>query len=277
MAATTVLINRLARQLATGLVIGGLTSLNTWAANSTSLNVCEDAVWPPYTFQISKAGTTRLDGVSYELLQALAHELNLQVDFHILPWKRCLAQVYAYPQTGMEMFINGSSNRERVSKYHRTVPVFNVRRSYAFHRDHADKFNNIRNVTDLNNMQVCGVLGYNYEDVIDAGLTATIQTPSTTVQAAIDRVINKQCEVMLTTYEVVEGGIALSNLKASPDFVHRLLPGIEPDHMHYWITRSSPRSESLLKDFNAAIKKLQANGTADRIFGRFLPDGDGIP
>ena len=281
MAATTTWINNgIARQcylLALSVVIVWLTSQTAWATKASSLDVCDDAVWPPYTFQISKAGATRPDGASYELLQALAKELNLRIDFHILPWKRCLLQVHAYPQTGMEMFINGYSNQERVSKYLHTIPVYNVHLGYAFHRDHMDKFNNIRNITDLNNMMVCGVLGYNYEDIIGAGLTAEIVTASTTVQGVMDRIANQQCEVMLTTFEVVESGIAFNKLKASPNFVHRRLQGAKPIHIHYCIARPSPRSESLLNDFKAAIRKLQANGTADRIFSRFLPNGDGIP
>ncbi|WP_157729785.1 substrate-binding periplasmic protein [Bacterioplanes sanyensis] len=242
------------------------------AAELSTLHACEDAAWPPYTYLKGE----QVQGASYRLLQAVSQRLGQSLQFHVMPWKRCLAQVFAYPKTDVEMFINGSANDERMRQFLRTVPVFAVRPGYAFHRDNSQRFEHIYSIKDFNDLHVCGVMGYNYEYARQQGLTSTINTRSTNVQQVINRVIEKKCDVMLTTFEVIQGGLEIGSLSASHDFIYRVAPALDATLVYYWISRTSPRAETLLQEINTAIVQLQKEGEADKIFKRYLPEGDGL-
>ena len=246
-------------------------SSRSWSEPSTLL-ACEDGTWPPYSY----VQADQIKGASIEFLQALTSQVGLQLDFRLMPWKRCLAQVLAYPHTKMEVFINGSSNDERMQSYLRTLPIFKTRRGYVFHKKHLNKLDRIESVKDLNDFRICGVLGYNYQHEIDHGLTAGINTSATDVQQAINRVQTDKCDVFLASFEVIEGGLHIGVLRANDQILVRPTPGIETIDVHYWITRSSPRSQWLLEQFNRAIHDMQVSGESDRIFKRYLESGDGI-
>lgn len=246
-------------------------------ANTTSpLIACEDGTWPPYTFMKDFGNGDEITGASYDLLAALAKKIGLVLEFKVIPWKRCLANVHAYASTGFEMFINGNSSEERLEKYLRSNPVFQTNLGYAYHSDNELKFGNISSMKDLNGYHICGVLGYNYGNEVKAGLTTKINTVSMTVHDAMKRVMEKKCDAFLTTYQVVQGGINLGFFKATPELLYRKSPGLEPTPIYYWITRSSPRSQWLLSQFNQAIQALQSSGEADRIFKKYIDDGDSI-
>jgi polar amino acid transport system substrate-binding protein len=243
---------------------------------SSPLVACEDGSWPPFTFMEKTDSGDQIRGVSYDLLEAITQKMGIELDFKVMPWKRCLARVYAFKSTGIEMFINGSSNQERLDKFLPTVPVYHTHLGYAFHRSKQRELETIVNVKALNPYHVCGVLGYNYDNEVRAGLTTEINTRSMTVQDAMNRVMEQKCDVFLTTYEVIQGGIQLKDLTANDNLLYRKTPGVSSTPVYYWISRSSPRAAWLLKTMNNVILELQQSGESDRIFRKYLADGDGI-
>lgn len=238
--------------------------------------VCEDALWPPYAYLEKEGDPSTITGASYDFLVALTQKMSLPLDFRIIPWKRCLASVKAFDVSGIEAFFNGGTNAKRMKTYHRTHAFYQTHQGYAFSKKNKHFPTQVKHIRDLNALRVCGVLGYNYDFEIKAGLTTAINTYSRTTQDAINRIQERKCDVLLGTFEVFQGGVQLKQLVVNSDFAYARSPGFKPTSFHLWISRASPRAAWLMDTFNRYILDMRRSGEADEIFKHYLNDGDGF-
>lgn len=92
-------------KIITLLILSILLSLNLLAKD---INICTDDTWTPYTF-VKDAKSV---GIHIEIVDRALKNLNYKVNFHPLPWKRCLK----YTELGkMDAVVSASYKDKRAS------------------------------------------------------------------------------------------------------------------------------------------------------------------
>lgn len=258
-----------------------LSSLITFPAMSSVVMVCNDnAEWPPYTFhprENGKADKSKLTGATYESLGIIFKQSGMDMTMKMIPWKRCLDEVKNYETKGnFEMFIDGSSNKDRMSQYIRTDAFYQISQGFFYSTKAFPSGPDVKKVSDLNKFKVCGVAGYNYEPYEKYGLTAKIDTGSKNSEALLKKLSSGRCDIFLSTIEPIVGGDLVGQFTLTPDVKYQVLQEIPKTKFYAWVSKGSPRAAQLVEVINKGLSKMKADGELETVYKKFSPTGTGF-
>ncbi|WP_108650115.1 substrate-binding periplasmic protein [Dongshaea marina] len=250
-------------------------------SQASLVRICDDnAEWPPYTYYQRDAGKIdkeKLSGATVELMEEVFKEINLEFKIDLIPWKRCLKEVESFDVSKKyEVVINGSFNQQRHQFYYFSHPLYKTHSGIFYS---AKKFSGrvpIHNVRDLNQYRLFGISGYNYSPFIEAGVTRKIHTPVKNNSQAFKLLEQNRYDFFLSSVEPVYGSHAIMEHPIPDSIKSALVPGIKSFTFYLMISKTSPRAYELSTRINHALVKLKENGTAEKIFKKYLPGGSGL-
>ncbi|MCZ4279166.1 transporter substrate-binding domain-containing protein [Kiloniella laminariae] len=232
--------------------------------------------FPPFTYlekEVPDKPQRELTGASYELISLVFSEAGIPAKVELAPWKRCLASVARFSVEGdFEIFLDGSSNREREGLYLRTQPVYLATRAIYYSKKNLPRATQIPELAALNQYRLCGIAGYNLQWLRLYSVTQSVDQTTYSYDQAFHKLDEGRCDFVIGYKEQVEGLIKEGDL-ALPKDVEILKNMIFPTETFYlWISRNSERADHLLQIVNDGIALLQQDGRYEDIFLRYVKD-----
>ncbi|MCJ8321865.1 MAG: transporter substrate-binding domain-containing protein [Colwellia sp.] len=221
-------------------------------------------LWYPYQYHNKEQ---QLVGLDFDIFNAIIKEVNIEVTYTELPWKRHLQ----YIKTGeMDMAMGSSYTPEREKTAYFSVPYRKEKVNLFVKKGMVNKIK-INSLAELSNTNyLIGVEGgYYYGDHYQQLMT------SKEFQTHINDVIDLEENVDLLFKGHIDGFLvdpvtmnAFSE-KYSLEGEFEIHPlEIYQDNIHIMLSRQSCKVEMLTK-INKAIIKLKQNGEMDKIINRW--------
>jgi len=116
--------------------------------------------------------------------------------------------------------------------------------------------------------------GYNYASNFALGMKRQMDTGAQNSGNALKKVSSGHCDIFPSDIEPLLGGVAIHQIVMPKNVTYSPFPGAKPHKFYLWVSKNSPRAKKLLTTINTNIEKLQASGAAEKIFKKYLPDGD---
>lgn len=236
------------------------------------VNVCFDETdHTPYAWRDAQH---KWRGAALALTRAVLERADLIVEWHPLPWLRCLREVEEFVgQGGAEMVIYASRSPERERHFLFSAPLHRVRGGVWYLRQAGAP--RLQQLSDLGNYRLCGQRGFNYSWLTELGVR-TIDTGALGLEASFEKLLRGRCQLVLGALEPVRGAAQQKFITLPADAAFMAYPGNRTVTQHALVSRGSARAEALLERFNRALAELEASGEAERIYRGFLPDGRGL-
>ena len=262
----------------------GLITLLFLVASSVAIaqpvRICDDAAeWPPYTYYPrvdGKPDKSRLTGAVVELLDEIFKINEMEYSIKLLPWKRCLNEVYRFGENRkFEVFTDGTFSVERTNKYYLSAMIYTTHQGVFYSKKKYPNGVPMQKSSDLNRFNLCGVHGWNYEYLYtDYGVVKDkkIDTGAKNIRHALTKISKLRCDVLPNSLEPVYGGVAVEKYTIPADNASIPIPGVDPTTFHIFVSKSSPRAYELLTKINQAILILQHNGVSNKIFNKYFAD-----
>jgi len=246
------------------------------------VHICDDeAEFPPYTYweRINgKPNKSRLTGATTEFMEEIFSLIGMKYTHEMLPWIRCRREVEHFGKSlKYEVFSNGSYSEERAKKFYVTAPIYKTHEGLWYSKKKFPKGPEIRQANDINQYELCGVLGNNYEWLPVLGVTREVETGAKNMRSVLMKLSSGRCDFYVGGLENTYGGEAIGQYTIPEDVVGIRFPvGDREPTFHFFIAKTSPRSFELYTKINQAILLLQYRGKAEEIYKRYLPGGDGL-
>jgi polar amino acid transport system substrate-binding protein len=213
--------------------------------------------FPPHSGETLEGG-----GYATEIVRAVFAEMGYPVRIEFYPWARAEAMVENGEAWGTFPYL---VNEERQAKFFFSDPFIYYRELFFFY---GDKMKNVEyeEFSDLQPYRIGGATGYWYIPVFEeAGLTVDIAPDDL-------ENLNKLKAGRVDLYplnEAVGWWLIQNNF---PDDVGSFGTLEKPSYLgdgRIMVGRSYPGGEALLQEFNAALAKIQANGTYAEIYEKY--------
>ena len=179
----------------TVIMIAGL-ALTGCAARKQSIKVATDATWPP--FEMVNEETKKLEGFDIELMEAIAKEAGLEIEWVNVSWDPLLAGMATgqYDAAVSAMTIT----EDRKEKFNFSEPYYNAGQLIAVQLDNTD----IDEPADLVGKTVGAQLGTTGAIEVEKIEGATLKTYDDIGQAFMD-LINGQIDAVVADSPLVYG------------------------------------------------------------------------
>jgi polar amino acid transport system substrate-binding protein len=109
--------------------------------------------WAPYVYQEDDA----IKGMDYEIMIAVLESMGYEVDFHLLPWKRCIRMI---EEKNADAILDISMNEQRLQTMHFPQERISESASVLFHLKGKNYV--YEELEDLSGLTIGTVLGYAY-------------------------------------------------------------------------------------------------------------------
>lgn len=251
----------------------GLLSSVSVYAEFQKVYVCDDEnFWPPYTFlATADDGEAYISGAMVELTQEIFQLADIPFELVLTPWKRCLYQVEHHRGSpAYEVFINGSYSAERNEKFLVSDPVYSSGAAYFYSESKYPDGLIIEDLQNITDYKICGVHGYNYDMYQVSPNDIAISAGD--LHAAFQLLMSGRCDLLLNAYSVPFGSKFTDKPMIDDSIRSALIERIPSQTFHMFVSRKSPRSQSLLNIINTSLEHLKASGKTEEIFRRYLPD-----
>ena len=265
------------------LLIAGMTAVSQAYADNINkeVKVCDhNGEWPPYTYFKRESGVTDksgIEGATIELMEEVFKRIGLKHSITMMPWIRCLYEVDHFSENKKyEVFINGSYNEERASKYYITSALYKTHHALFYSTIKFKTPPVVDSPSNLVGYTFCGILGYNYAMYRKAGLINTIDTGAEGLAAVLEKVTHERCDFFPSPMEPILAGKRLGMYDYSEVISAIKIPWAGTTTFHAFIAKSSPRAFELYTKINQQIQILQSSGKSDEIFKKWLEEGDGL-
>ncbi len=246
------------------------------------LEICSDSTdWAPYMYNPRVDGVadkTQLTGFTYDLLEEIGRLSNIEYNISREPWKRCLQNLdnFAKKPT-FEAVVDGSYSLERAEKYYISESLYTTVEGVWYSAKKYPDGIPFYKTADVNNFNICSVLGYNMEPYykdLQLSRDKKINTSSRTVQSTLKMVSRGRCDIFPNSVEPIYGGVAIEQLTLPEDIRSIPFPGAKPATFHLYITKDSPRAHQLIADINHAIQITKHNGVYEKLHGKYFPPSE---
>ncbi|WP_305857586.1 substrate-binding periplasmic protein [Balneatrix alpica] len=243
-------------------------SLATTDHHATVMICNDEEEWPPYTFY-SRSQPKQLSGVSVTILQHIFTALKIPYQLDLIPWKRCLYEVKRFAhQQGYEMFIDASSNEERLGYALASQSVYQIHQGAFYLRQRFPQHPPIQHPTDLNAYQLCGISGYNYAMYFQAGVKENWDYSANSPQQALQKVLQGRCDFFLASLEPIVGAEQLGHYAVPAELTYQVLD-LPVTDFYFFVSQGSPRALWLIEQINLQLQQLQQSGELSAILRRY--------
>lgn len=234
-----------------------------------TINICEDRTeWPPYIFykRINGKPTSDVTGYSVDVIKEIFKKRKIRFKLNLLPWTRCQAWV----KQGMkyQLALNASYSEERARKYHLSRSYHNATQNYFYSKKHHPKGLDIRSKADLKKHRVCGILGYDYENI---GLKkGEVDQNAEDLSGLIIQLHANRCTLFTNYYEILAGfAMTGKNYLADKNLGCEPIPGVAPTQFHMLISKNFPYAEVLKHIIDEGIADMEASGMLREIMKKY--------
>ncbi len=258
------IIYRSGRQLLPSLLIAGILlgvcgpAANVRGAEQGNIVIVASTESPPY--RMFENGPPR--GVFIDILEAVLQQANLTPHYHVLPFKRCLAEL----KTGKSDLFIGlfyRPEREAYVIYLKPTIAPYVTKVFYLKKDLARQ---IQKWEDLYRFKIGIRAGYKHHPDFDTDQRIQKYEVTTEEQSfhmlAIDRI-----DAVLITEET--GAYLIEKLEYADRFATAPLR-LESDNPAYIVMSRNSRLTPHIEKLETAIAKIVANGTVDAIRQKYL-------
>lgn len=255
------------RGLAFGLFAAGALA----ADPSLTLRACggQDE-WPPSSYFKREGGTKtgHITGFSPDVLTRVFSGSPYKIEFALIPWGRCLAEV-ASGKT-FQIAMGGTYNVERARQYRFSKPYLWLTPSYFFLPSVWKSAPAIRDRDDLLQYKLCGFLNYNYASL---GLSVDdIDTGSNSLDAMMGRLKLRRCDMLIEYAEVVAGFIRLGRFDAEPEPpAGRPVPGADMVALYFMLSPKADQANRILALINLRLTELGNAGELSKMLAVHAP------
>jgi len=251
--------------------------LMTSLSRAQEVKVCDGAEeWPPYIYYErvnGKINKNKIIGAVKELFDAAFKLTDLTYSIELLPWKRCLKHVENFDLIHKhEIISNGSYSLERAKKYWPSIPLYITHRGVFYSEAKYPQGPPIQKKSDIANYKICGVLGYNYTEVLTWAKNIRIDQAAPSNKEALLKIAKGRCDIMITSIEPVYGAAAAGIFKIPNEIKVFLMPELKVSTFHFWVSKKSPRATELLTTINTAIMDIIYTQEYKKIFTKYLPN-----
>ncbi len=246
--------------------------------NPVPICIGEVNEWAPYTFWARKDGQidkNQLIGAATQLIEAALDQIGLSYSYNYMPWKRVLHEIEHFGGRGVcELSWDASFKPTRAEVFFYLTPIYRTHLGVFYSTNRFPDGPDLPTAEEINNYQLCGVQGYNYNKFPIKDMSA-FDLLSADVNVNMNKLSKRRCDLMPSSIEPIYGGQAIGAFKIPDDIRSARLPGLRKT-FYPFVSKSSPRGEWLAARISHAIIKLQETGQAENFFKQFLPDGSGI-
>lgn len=245
------------------------------------VRVCyHEGEWPPYIYfkrENGEVDKSVVVGATVELFNEIFKKIGLEHSTTMGPWIRCLHEVTHFDKyKQFEVFTNGSYNEDRAEKYYITTALYNTQQSLFYSTKKFKTPPEINSAADLKDYEICGILGYNYAMYRKLGVTNNIDTAAQGIAHVLRKISSEKCDFFLSPMEPILAGKKYGVYDYPEYIVAMRLPWAGTTTFHAFISKKSPRAFELYTKINHEIQILQGRGDSDKIFKKWLEDGDGL-
>lgn len=260
-----------ARQLLMAAVLGCIGNHADTAAAQTTLHACGgQAEWPPSSYFKRENGskTIQVTGYSPDVLTRVFSGSVYKIDFTLIPWGRCLAEV-ASGKT-FQIAMGGTYNVERARQYQFSKPYLWLTPSYFFLPSVWKSEPAVRDMADLRQYKLCGFLNYNYASL---GLsTDDIDTGSNSLDAMMGRLKLRRCDMFIEYAEVIAGFARLGRFDAEPEPpAGRPVPGADMVALYFMLSPKADQADKILALINQRLTALGNAGELSKMLTVHAP------
>ncbi|MEH6345804.1 MAG: transporter substrate-binding domain-containing protein [Bermanella sp.] len=251
------------------------------ALGSEDVRICyHEGEWLPYIYfkrEGGKIDKSVVVGATVELFNEVFKRIGLGHSLTMGPWIRCLYEVTHFDKyKKFEVFTNGSYNEDRAEKYYITAALYKTHQGLFYSTKKFKTPPEIDSPADLKNYDICGILGYNYTMYKKLGVTNNIDTAAQGIAHVLKKIAGQKCDFFLSPMEPVLAGKKYGLYDYSGEIAVIKLPWAGTTTFHAFISKASPRAFELYTKINHEIQILQGSGESDRIFKKWLEEGDGL-
>lgn len=252
---------RAARQQLLGAVLAAAGTLlgapcaQAAAAGLPTHLVCYDDVFIPY---FMPSGATAI-GLNVDILREAAHRLGIEIEFHVMPWRRLQVEL-ARPDGGevsCAFAMSRTADREQYLEFGK-VPLQPTEYT-LFVRDEAGS---VTRLDELDDKVIGARAGLRLPDSVQAG--ADLQRwrieEVTTDAANFQKLARKRVDAVLADGFV--GSYTLHALGLRN--VRRLAPALLRFDS-FLVFKKGPQAAALADAFDGALRRMQQDGTLDRL------------
>lgn len=216
--------------------------------------------YPPFTYFDSD----KVNGYNVDFLQELLTPLGYSIEFILLPWPRCLAQVIN-GDIDMAMDVSKSPERQRGlifprPHYSTTVILIQTRQVAP-----------VTTPAELESQRVCNINGWAFSTL---GMSANARPAGTpmTPAAAADMLRTGRCNILALSREALLGYSRLDPQfpLAAEDFINYPIPWEVRGEKHFAVGRRLPYGERLMQLLDQGIARLLQSGTTEVLLQRHL-------
>lgn len=249
----------------------GLLAAGAQAAPTNTLHACGgQGEWPPSSYFKREGGikTGHITGFSPDVLTHVFSGSPYKIEFALIPWGRCLAEV-ASGKT-FQIAMGGTYNVERARQYQFSRPYLWLTPSYFFLPSVWRSAPTIKSMADLKQYKLCGFLSYNYASL---GLsTDDIDTGSNTLDAMMGRIKLRRCDMLIEYAEVVAGFARLGRFDTEPEpLTGHPVPGADRVALYFMLSRKADQMDKILALINQRLAELGKAGELGKMLAVHVP------
>lgn len=225
------------------------------------LTVCGDEEgYPPFSY----FDGDKVSGYNVDFLQELLIPLGYSIEFILLPWPRCLAQV---SNGAIDMAMDVSSSPERQREFifprpHYTTTVILIQTRHVAQ---------VNTPAELESQKVCIINGWAFSAL---GMSADARPAGTplTPEAAADMLRTGRCNILAFSREALLGYSRLDpQFRLSvEDLISYPIPWEVRGEKHFAVSRRLSYGERLVELLDQGIARLFESGAATRILQPYL-------
>jgi len=254
-------------------------------AGQKPVRICNDSgEWAPYFYRERTTDgtmTERITGATIDSLDAIFEKIDLDYEFELLPWKRCVAYAERFDKVQeFEMFSEAGMNSWRQERFLPTrEPVYKRINVLYYNSDTFPDGLHVKTIQDMEKYKICVPAGFSFEFHVKAGLQRELVDVShgSNYFDVIRKISLGFCDIMPANLAVVAGGETIGQFTI-PDNV-AFVPDNTIDntfYYYYWISKTSPRAAELRDKIDQAIRELKASGRWEEIYQQYLANGSGL-
>ncbi|OOE92299.1 hypothetical protein BZG76_07035 [Salinivibrio sp. AR647] len=242
---------------------GSLLSGPSMALDTSSLKVCGDgANWPPFHYKKGE----NIEGYDIDVLNAIFQDSGVDVSVDLPPWKRC---VFETKSGNYDIALSASYSEERNRDFLLTDYYYTLQPSYIYSTQQHPNGLNIETADDINQLRMCGLLGYNYTGFsVD---DSQVRKSAKDFKQLVKQTQAGRCDVFLARYEILAGFKAAQGIDYLAGGMQvEPIPGNMGDKFHMMISREHPEANEIKALLDQNFESMRQSGQLKSILDGYL-------
>ena len=213
--------------------------------------------FPPYHF-IDQSG--KETGFIIEIIQAVADDINIKIEFKQYPWSRCL-RMMELGQADAMMNLFKTEERKRFMHFSNNVLVYEVNQFFKL-KEISLEYNG--NLSKLYNFRIGAIRNYSYGPIFDKIKFENIYRLETE-ESLIQSLVHKRTEIIIGNDIVIH---MLTKTLGVGHLVEPLFPIVSKAPLYIGFSRARHHKE-LSENFSKALHRLRKSEEHKNILMRY--------